>query len=175
MLAKAKDYDADIIAAVQNSGGIRSSIDAGPVTTGEVITVLPFGNTLAVMNLKGSELLAALERSVSVYPRESGGFLQVSGLKVEFDSSKPANERIVKVTYNNGTTDVAIDPNGMYKVATNYYTATGGDNYVEFEAAFKDARVTDLGLSDWENLRDHMLDLGEITPTVEGRIVDVAK
>ncbi|MGI1821029.1 bifunctional metallophosphatase/5'-nucleotidase [Exiguobacterium sp. TRN 1102] len=175
MLAKAKDYDADVIAAVQNSGGIRSSIDAGPVTTGEVITVLPFGNTLAVMNLKGSELLAALERSVSVYPRESGGFLQVSGLKVEFDSSKSANERIVKVTYNNGTTDVAIDPNGMYKVATNYYTATGGDNYVEFEAAFKDARVTDLGLSDWENLRDHMLDLGEITPTVEGRIVDVAK
>ncbi|KDN58531.1 bifunctional UDP-sugar hydrolase/5'-nucleotidase, partial [Exiguobacterium sp. AB2] len=173
MLAKAKEFDANVIAAVQNAGGIRAGIDEGPVTTGEVITVLPFGNTLSIMELKGSELLAALERSVSVYPRENGGFLQVSGLKVEFDSSKPANERIVKVTYNDGTNDVAIDPNGTYKVATNYYTATGGDNFVEFEAAFKDGRVNDLGLSDWENLRDHMLSIGEITPTVEGRVVDV--
>ncbi|TCI57335.1 bifunctional metallophosphatase/5'-nucleotidase [Exiguobacterium sp. SH1S21] len=173
MLAKAKEYDASIIAAVQNAGGIRSNIEAGPVTTGEVINVLPFGNTLAVMELSGAELLAALERSVSVYPRESGGFLQVSGLKVEFDSSKPANERIVSVTYNNGTTDVAIEAGGTYKIATNFYTAQGGDNYVEFEAAFKAGRVTDLGLSDWENLRDHMLSLGEITPTVEDRIKDV--
>lgn len=173
MLAKAKEYDANIIAAVQNAGGIRAGIDEGPVTTGEVITVLPFGNTLAVMELTGAELLAALERSVSVYPRESGGFLQVSGLKVEFDSSKPANERIVSVTYNNGTTDVAIEASGSYKIATNFYTAQGGDNYAEFEAAFKDGRVTDLGLSDWENLRDHMLSLGEITPTVEDRIKDV--
>ena len=173
MLAKAKEYDKDVIAAVQNGGGIRSGIKAGPVTTGEVITVLPFGNTLSIMELKGSELLGALERSVSVYPRENGGFLQVSGLKVEFDSSQPANERIVKVTYNNGTEDVAIDANGTYKVATNFYTAQGGDNYIEFETAFKDGRVNDLGLSDWENLRDHMLSIGEITPTVEGRITDV--
>lgn len=173
MLAKAKEYDANVIAAVQNAGGIRAGIDEGPVTTGEVITVLPFGNTLAVMELTGAELLAALERSVSVYPRESGGFLQVSGLKVEFDSSKPANERIVSVTYNNGTADVAIEASGSYKIATNFYTAQGGDNYAEFEAAFKDGRVTDLGLSDWENLRDHMLSLGEITPTVEDRIKDV--
>lgn len=175
MLAKAKTFDADIIAAVQNGGGIRAGIDAGPVTTGEVLTTLPFGNTLAVMELSGTELLAALERSISVYPLENGGFLQVSGLKVEFDSSKPANERLVSVTYNNGTEDVAIEASGTYKVATNYYTATGGDNYAEFEAAFKDGRVNDLGLSDWENLRDHMLSLGEITPTVEGRIVDVNK
>ncbi|MCT4795372.1 bifunctional metallophosphatase/5'-nucleotidase [Exiguobacterium alkaliphilum] len=173
MLAKAREFDSSVIAAVQNAGGIRAGIDEGPVTTGEVITVLPFGNTLSIMELKGSELLAAFERSVSAYPRESGGFLQVSGLKVEFDSSKPANERIVKVTYNDGANDVTIDPNGTYKIATNYYTATGGDNYVEFEAAFKDGRVNDLGLSDWQNLRDHMLGLGEITPTTEGRIVDV--
>lgn len=173
MLAKAKTFDSGIIAAVQNGGGIRAGIDAGPVTTGEVLTTLPFGNTLAVMELSGAELLAALERSVSVYPRESGGFLQVSGLKVEFDSSKPANERIVSVTYNNGTTDVAIEAGGTYKIATNFFTAQGGDNYVEFEAAFKAGRVTDLGFSDWENLRDHMISLGEISPTVEGRIVDV--
>lgn len=175
MLAKAKAFDSNVIAAVQNGGGIRAGIDAGPVTTGEVLTTLPFGNTLAVMELSGEELLAALERSVSVYPLENGGFLQVSGLKVEFDSSKPANERIVSVTYNNGTEDIAIEASGTYKIATNFFTAQGGDNYAEFKAAFEAGRVTDLGFSDWENLRDHMLSLGEITPAVEGRIVDVNK
>lgn len=175
MLAKAKTFDSGVIAAVQNGGGIRAGIDAGPVTTGGVLTTLPFGNTLAVMELTGAELLAALERSVSVYPLESGGFLQVSGLKVKFDSSKPANERLVSVTYNNGTEDVAIEAGGTYKIATNFFTAQGGDNYAEFAAAFKSGRVTDLGLSDWENLRDHMISLGEITPEVEGRIVDVKK
>ena len=171
MFEKALEYDANVIGAVQNGGGIRAAIDAGDVTTGEVLTTLPFGNTLAVMNLKGSELLAAFERSVSVYPIESGGFLHVSGFKVLFDSSKPAGERIVEVTYDG---DKKIDPNSMYKVATNYYTAQGGDNYQEFKAAFEDARVTDLGLIDWENFRDHLISLGNnIDPQVEGRIVDV--
>ncbi len=67
------------------------------------------------MDLQGSELKAALERSVSQFPLESGGFLHVSGLKVEFDSSKPANERIVSVKYNNGTDFVEVEDNTTYK------------------------------------------------------------
>ncbi|MGY0205101.1 5'-nucleotidase, partial [Acinetobacter soli] len=96
MLDRAKQVDGEVVAAIQNAGGIRASINAGPVTTGEVLTTLPFGNTLAVMTLQGSELLSALERSVSVYPIESGGFLHMSGMKIEFDSSKAVNNRIVK-------------------------------------------------------------------------------
>ncbi|MCV9900128.1 bifunctional metallophosphatase/5'-nucleotidase [Exiguobacterium profundum] len=174
MLTKAKEYDSAVIGAVQNGGGIRASIDAGPVTTGEVLTTLPFGNTLAIMDLKGSELKAAFERSVGIYPIENGGFLHVSGFKVLFDSSKPAGERIVSLQYNNGTEFVDVEDATSYKVATNFFTAQGGDNYVEFETAFKDGRVNDLGLIDWENFRDHLISLGEeVTPAVEGRIVDV--
>jgi 2',3'-cyclic-nucleotide 2'-phosphodiesterase/3'-nucleotidase/5'-nucleotidase len=126
------------------------------------------------MDLKGSELKAAFERSVGVYPLENGGFLHVSGFKVLFDSSKPAGERIVSLQYNNGTDFVDVEDATSYKVATNFFTAQGGDNYAEFKKAFDEGRVNDLGLIDWENFRDHLISLGEeVTPAVEGRIVDV--
>lgn len=90
MLAKARQYDDEVVMAFQNGGGIRSGIDAGPITVGEVITVLPFGNTLATMRLTGAEIKAAFEHSISAYPNENGGFLHVAGAKVLFDSTKPA-------------------------------------------------------------------------------------
>ena len=74
------------------------AIDAGPITVGEVITVLPFGNTLATMDVTGAELKEAFEISLGQYPGENGGFLHVAGGKVEFDPTKPAGERIVSVS-----------------------------------------------------------------------------
>src|SRR5690606_1606077 len=98
MLTKAREFTGkNVVMALQNGGGIRAAIDAGPITVGEVITVLPFGNTLATMEVTGAELKEAFEKSVSSYPAENGGFLHVSGGKVEFDSSKPAGERVVNV------------------------------------------------------------------------------
>ncbi|STO07361.1 bifunctional metallophosphatase/5'-nucleotidase [Exiguobacterium aurantiacum] len=173
MLDRAKQVDPQVVAAIQNAGGIRAAINEGPITTGEVLTTLPFGNTLAVMTLQGSELLAALERSVSVYPIESGGFLHMSGMKLEFDSSKPANSRVVKAQVLQGETYVDIDPSATYKIATNFFAAKGGDNYLEFKKAYEEGRVNDLGLIDWEIMRDYLVKQGEVTPTVEGRVVDV--
>ena len=65
MLDKAKEFTGTevIIMALQNGGGIRASIDSGPITIGEVITVLPFGNTLAIMEVTGAELKQAFEIS----------------------------------------------------------------------------------------------------------------
>ena len=64
MLAKAKEFTGkNVIMALQNGGGIRAAIDAGPITVGEVITVLPFGNTLATMDVTGAELKEAFEIS----------------------------------------------------------------------------------------------------------------
>lgn len=173
MLDRAKQVDGEVVAAIQNAGGIRASINAGPVTIGEVLTTLPFGNTLAVMTLQGSELLSALERSVSVYPIESGGFLHMSGMKVEFDSSKTANSRIVKAQVLRDGQYVDVVPNENYKVATNFFAAKGGDNYLEFKKAYEEGRVNDLGIIDWEIMRDYLVKLQTVTPTVEGRIVDI--
>lgn len=178
MVEKARSFtNKDIIMAVQNGGGIRAAINAGPITVAEVITVLPFANTLAVMDVTGAELKAAFETSVGVYPKENGGFLHVSkGVKVQFDSSKPAGERIVSISYTNAEgKEVALENNTTYTIATNAFTAKGGDGYDIFAKAYAEGRVTDLGLSDWENFKEHLETIGTVTPAIEGRIVDVAK
>lgn len=175
MLAKAKNYNNEVIMAIQNGGGIRSNIPAGPITVADVITVLPFGNTLAVMNVTGAELKDAFEHSLNKYPSENGGFLHVAGAKVEFDSSKPVGDRVVSISYKDATGNyVAIDHSKSYTIATNAFTAKGGDGFSMFEKAYGEGRVTDLGLSDWENLREQLQSLTELPTETEGRIVDIS-
>ena len=175
MLIKAKEYNKNVVMAFQNGGGIRTAIDEGPITVGEIIAVLPFANTLATMELTGAEIKQAFEISVKSYPGENGGFLHVSGTQVKFDSSKPVGQRVVSIAYKNaeGTyTEIKDDEN--YTIATNAFTAKGGDGFDVFAKAYKEGRVTDLGLSDWENLRDHVAKLVTVDPQIENRIVDVA-
>ena len=118
-----------------------------------------------------------MKLAVGQYPLENGGFLHVSGAKVEFDSSKPKGERVVSISYKNedGSYTKVEDDNETYTIATNAFTAKGGDGYDVFKKAYEEGRVTDLGLSDWENFQEHLQSLGTtITPKIEGRIVDVA-
>jgi len=176
MLAKAKEFTGNghIIMALQNGGGIRAAIEAGPITNGEVITVLPFGNTLATMELTGAELKEAFEVSFSKYPAENGGFLHAAGGKVKFDSSKAAGERVVSIEYKKADgTYAPVQDNETYTIATNAFTAKGGDGYDVFKMAYDEGRVTDLGLSDWENLAEHLLSLDRIPTITEDRIVDI--
>lgn len=172
MLKKAKEYNAETVIAMQNGGGIRAAINAGPLTVGEVLTTLPFGNTLATVKLTGQEIKDLLEISVGVAPIENGGFLHVSGMKFEYSSKLAKGNRVTKMEVNNGSTFEAIDPAKSYVIATNAFTAKGGDGLTPFEVAYKAGRVTDLGLSDWENLRDFTKSLGEVNYNIEGRIVD---
>ncbi|MRX73971.1 bifunctional metallophosphatase/5'-nucleotidase [Bacillus lacus] len=116
--------------AVTNGGGIRASIVAGDVTRNHVLTTLPFDNTLVRTTLKGSDLKAALEHSVRLYPAENGGFLHVSGLAFNFDPSKPTGSRVTEVVINGA----ALDLQKSYSVATNNFTAAGGDGFVMFTA-----------------------------------------
>ncbi|MGY4691746.1 5'-nucleotidase C-terminal domain-containing protein [Salibacterium sp. K-3] len=171
MLSKAKEYNEETTAALQNGGGIRASIDEGPITVGEIITVLPFGNTLATMELTGAELKEALEHSVSQAPEEHGGFLHVSGMQFTYDSSNEPGSRVQTVEIEQDGSYTPLDENEEYVIATNAFTAKGGDGYEVFAEAYDEGRVTDLGLADWENLRDHVAELETVDPEVEGRIV----
>lgn len=178
MLAKAQKYtDKTVVMALQNGGGIREAIPAGNITVGQVITVLPFGNTLALMDATGAELKAAFEVSLKNAPKENGGFLHIAGAKLQYDSSKEVGSRVVSIEYLDKATGkyVAIEDGKTYTVATNAYTAKGGDGLDMFAKAYEEGRVTDLGLSDWENLQEQLLSLKEVKTTTEGRIVDVAK
>ncbi|HSP21011.1 MAG TPA: 5'-nucleotidase C-terminal domain-containing protein [Planococcus sp. (in: firmicutes)] len=173
MLAKAKEFDENVVMAFQNGGGIRAGIDQGPITVGEIITVLPFGNTLATMDITGADLKAAFEVSVGQYPRENGGFLHVAGAKVQFDSSKALGDRVVSIeTENADGSFTEIQDATTYTVATNVFTAKGGDGYAMFEKAYAEGRVTDLGISDWENLQAELERIGQVSAEIEGRIVD---
>ncbi|WP_394138203.1 5'-nucleotidase C-terminal domain-containing protein [Cytobacillus oceanisediminis] len=176
MLAKAKEFNTDTVIAFQNSGGIRAAIDKGPITLGDVLTVMPFGNTLATMELTGAEIVQALEQSVSNAPGENGGFLQVSGMKYTYDSSQPVGERVVSVEVEE-TPGVftALDESKTYTVATNAFTAKGGDSYAVFAKAYEAGRVTDLGVADWEIFSAYVAELGTVDPQIEGRIIDVAE
>lgn len=176
MLIKSQKYtDKEVVMALQNGGGIREAIPAGKVTVGQVITVLPNGNTLSLMDVTGAELKAAFELAVENAPKEKGGFLQVSGGRVTYDSSKPAGERIVSVELlNEDGTYTALEGGKTYTVATNAFTAIGGDGFTMFKAAYDDGRVTDLGLSDWENFAEHLTSGITIPTETEGRIVDIA-
>ncbi len=174
MLAKAKTLNPDTVIAVQNSGGIRAAIDAGPLTTGEILTTLPFGNTLATVKLSGAELKQLFESSVGLFPLENGGFLQVSGMKLEYDGSKAKGERVTKMTITkDGGVEEVVDPAKMYVVATNAFSATGADGLTAFKTAYDDGRFTDLGLSDWETFRDYAISKKTIDYKIEGRILNV--
>lgn len=175
MLDKAKEFNSNTVIAVQNGGGIRAAIDQGPITLGDILTTLSFGNTLATMKLTGAEIIKALEHSVSQAPKENGGFLQVAGMKFTYDSSKAVGSRVVSVDVKEQDGVVKpLDPAKEYVVATNAFTAKGGDGFTVFADVYKAGRVTDLGFADWENLRDYVTKLGNVDPTIEGRIVDEA-
>lgn len=176
MLAGAQEKYPETVIAVQNGGGIRAPIEKGPITAGEVISVLPFGNNPVVAMLTGEEIKDILEHSVSEAPSESGGFLHVSGMRFYFDSTQDPGNRIVKmyvVKDDCHFEEIKLDEE--YMVTTNGFTGQGGDGFTTFEQAFNDGRVKDIGESDWQQLRDYMVeDLGGIVdPEREGRIIDL--
>ena len=131
MLDRVKDQGVQI--AIQNGGGLRAAIDAGEITKGEVLTVLPFQNTLATFQLKGADVIAALENGVSQVEDGKGRFPQVAGLKYTFDKSKPAGERISDVEVLEGEAFAPIDADKVYGVVSNNYMRGGGDGYDIFE------------------------------------------
>lgn len=180
MLDQAKAINPDVVIAVNNGGNIRQPINQGPITTGEVISVLPFGNTLATIELTGAEIKAALEFSVRAAPAESGGFLHVSGMRFTYDSSKPVGERLISAEVKSGDEFVAINDEEEYVIVTNMYVAKGGDSYAIFEKAYDEGRVQDLGIIDWENFRNYLQKVatennGNIEIGLEGRITDVGR
>ena len=134
--------------AITNGGGIRAAIKKGDITKKDINTVLPFGNTLAVVYVKGSELLEALEASTYCTPEAVGGFPQFAGMEVELNIAPkydknakeyPGSEYFGPKSINRITiksiNGKAFDPNATYAVITNNFMAAGGDTYYAFAAA----------------------------------------
>ncbi len=120
---------------ITNGGGIRASLAVGDITVGNILTVLPFGNTVATLGLTGADVIAALENGVSQYQlvAPAGRFAQVGGMRYSFDPTLPAGHRILSVDIKNPNgTFSPIDPNEIYIVTTNDFMRRGGDGYTVF-------------------------------------------
>ena len=145
---KAPGVDMTNAVAITNGGGIRAPIAKGDITKKDVNTVLPFGNTLAVVYVKGSELLEALEVSTYCTPKSLGGFPQFAGMEVELntaceydanDTTYPGSTYFGPKSINRITIKTvngkAFDKDATYAVITNNFLAAGGDTYYAFAAA----------------------------------------
>ena len=137
---------ANVDAALTNGGGIRDTIAAGEVNMKHMITVFPFSNTVATVSVTGAELLDSLEAATWSTPDAIGAFPQVAGMSFTIDTSveyvngepyatyfMPANpgSRIKNLTIGGQPVDLAK----TYVIATNDFTAAGGDTFGPFATA----------------------------------------
>ena len=157
--------------AITNSGGLRADLTCPttdnpndfcpaytpppyPITRGQVLTVLPFGNVVVTLTVNGAELKQMLENGVSRMPAVDGRFPQVSGLCFTYNISAPAGSRIVSAVRadpagNCTATPVDLTAASSYKIAENDFMAKGGDGYPDFSARMTTQDVMDQVLADY--------------------------
>lgn len=172
--------------AITNSGGLRANLTCptvddptdfcppftGPnfdITSGQVLTVLPFGNSVATLTVNGAELKAYLENGVSAMPGASGRFAQVSGLCFTYDIAAPAGSRVtgaVRQAADGSCTGPAVDLTAAssYTLAINDFMAAGGDGYPVVTD-----RITTRNLMD-QDVAAYIAANTPISPAIQGRI-----
>ncbi|CZT50612.1 related to 5`-nucleotidase precursor [Rhynchosporium secalis] len=123
--------------ALINSGGVRATIDEGPITRGEVLTSFPFGNAIVEIEVDGDELWKTLEgvyTGVNQYNQKAiTSIIQVSkGIEITWDSTESNGTRLVRVNIG----DEPLDSEAIYNVVTLDFLAGGGDNIFQKRTTF---------------------------------------
>ncbi len=172
--------------AITNSGGLRADLtcpvidnatDFCPpftdpnfsITDGQVLTVLPFGNTVVTLDVNGAELKSMLENGVSRMPGISGRFAQVSGLCFTYDIDAAAGSRVlfaVRQAADGSCTGDAVDLTAAstYAIAENDFMVTGGDGYPDFASRAVTREFMD------QVVADYIANNTPISPAIQGRI-----
>ncbi len=164
--------DQGVTIAVQNGGGIRASIDEGVITMGEVLTVLPFQNTLATFQITGADLRSSIAAGLSEIEEGKGKFPQVAGLRYTFDKSAAPDDRLKSIeTMENGSW-VPLSDEKLYTVATNNFVRGGGDGYKLFADNAQNAYDFGPGLE--QVVADYLAENRPYTPKLDGRITEVS-
>lgn len=151
----------DSLISFQNGGGLRTEIPAGDITYGLMYTVMPFDNTLVTMDLKGSDILKAVEHGIDL---PTAGYGSFSGLVVEYDPALTYGSKVTKITLADGS---PLDLDKTYKVVTNDFMVTGGDGY-DFSGA---TNVVDTFIP----IRDMLIDKVKEEVNIEAEAVDYIK
>jgi 2',3'-cyclic-nucleotide 2'-phosphodiesterase (5'-nucleotidase family) len=178
-------YDTDF--AITNSGGLRADLTCPtidnpddfcpaytpppfPITRGQVLAVLPFGNVVSTLTIDGAELKTYLENGVSAMPGVAGRFPEVSGLCFTYDISAPVGSRVtgvVRQAEDGSCTGPAVDLTAAssYTLAINDFMASGGDGYPNVFSRATTQNIMDQVLADYVSANS------PLTPTIQGRIV----
>ncbi|MCW5750180.1 MAG: 5'-nucleotidase C-terminal domain-containing protein [Alphaproteobacteria bacterium] len=156
-------------AAITNGGGLRAGLRAGTITYGDLLTVLPFQNTIATLALTGADLRSALEHGLSGLEEGRGRFPQVAGLRFAFDPARPTGARILAIEIREADGRFApLEPARRYRIATNDFLRRGGDGY----AIFRERAIEpyDFGPNVEEVMVEHLARHSPVRPTLDGRI-----
>lgn len=156
MLTQMRSFGAKIDLTIQNSGGVRANIEPRKWTFNDAYDLLPFGNTLFLLNMKGSEIKQVIEDALqfALEGGSTGAFPYSAGMRYEANQYKDANgKRIIKMEVQNAETGVwePIQDDKMYKVGTNAYIAGGKDGYATFGKVNKERGGEDTYLPDAES------------------------
>jgi len=146
--------------AFMPSGALRRDLPQGDITKRDLLDAFPFTDRVVTMTMEGSTLLKILEQSLTL----ERGMLQVSGLKVQYDLSKPLYQRVVEVEIGGEP----LDPDGVYQAAVIEILAKGGDMYTPFLEA-ESQEGEELYFS--EVLEAYFQDLGNISIPERGRLL----
>ncbi|XP_036269797.1 5'-nucleotidase [Pipistrellus kuhlii] len=159
---------------ILNGGGIRSPISEennGTITWEKLNSVLPFGGTFDLVQLKGSTLRKAFEHSVHRYGKSSGEFLQVGGIHVVYDLSRKPGDRVVKLdvlcTRCRVPSYEPLRTDEVYKVILPSFLANGGDGYQMLK---EELLQNDSGDQDITVVSQYISKMKVVYPAVEGRI-----
>jgi 2',3'-cyclic-nucleotide 2'-phosphodiesterase (5'-nucleotidase family) len=156
-------------AAVINGGGIRAGKLYPPgsaITRRDVMAELPFNNRIVVIRMPGRDLRAEIENGLAQLPIAGGRFPQVSGLRVEYDMTRPRGNRILSMS----VAGAPLQEDATYRVAVLDFLARGGDGYVGFRDAQRITPDNDAPLLATEVI-DYIQRIGTVTTGVEGRLV----
>ena len=145
--------------ALSNTGGIRTDLVQGPLTVAQVYEVIPFGNTLVTMPMKGADVVKAIEDGIDFSLSKLGKelpanpLIYVSGITFAVDLAQPNGSRVSQAAVLEGKAYKALDPAGTYSVVVNNFMATGGDLYNTLKAT---PGQIDTGFVDAEALLDYV-------------------
>ena len=121
--------------ALQNAGGVRDGVNRGNITVGTAYMLLPFGNTLCVLDATGQQIKSALEYGVT---RGRGAFPYVAGARYTADMNQPEGHRVTSVDMLNAAGKwEPLEMARTYRLVTNSYLARGGDGYDMFKSISK--------------------------------------
>jgi len=131
-----RETNPKIDVAIQNAGGVRTEFLSGAFTVGDAIAALPFSNTIVMLEMTGASIVTVLNQAAhyALNTGSTGAFPYAAGLRYDVDLAGAEDAVILNVEVQERATGAwgPIDPERVYTVATNSFTALGRDNYLEF-------------------------------------------